>query len=314
MTTIPRLTRRAALAAAAALPAASFLPAAARAAAHEGEGAAKRSETHRTFPLGEMEITTLLAGTRTAEDDPQGTFGMNVDPETFTEVSRENFIPADKSQFFFTPTLVRNGEEVVLFDTGLDAQGITAALSAAGHAPEDVTLVVITHMHPDHIGGLMADGSPTFGNARYVTGQVEYDFWAGQENELFEKNVRPLADQMTFIGDGDEVAPGITGIAAFGHTPGHMVHRLSSGDRQLVITADTANHHVWSLAYPDWEVRFDMDKAKAAEARRQVFGMIAAERIPFIGYHMPFPALGYVDEREDGFRYMPETYQMMLDG
>jgi glyoxylase-like metal-dependent hydrolase (beta-lactamase superfamily II) len=120
-------------------------------------------------------------------------------------------------------------------------------------------------MHGDHIGGLTAeDGTPTFANASYVTGQAEFDHWAAQNNEGFEAKVRPLADRFTFIGDEGEVAPGITGMAAFGHTPGHMVYRLDSGDRQVLLMADLANHYVWSVAYPDWEVRFDADKAAAA--------------------------------------------------
>jgi hypothetical protein len=79
-----------------------------------------------------------------------------------------------------------------------------------------------------------------------------------------------------------------------------------------MITADTANHFAFSLARPDWEVKFDADKPAAAAARRKIFGMIAAERIPFIGYHMPFPATGFVETDGDGFRYVPSSYQLML--
>jgi glyoxylase-like metal-dependent hydrolase (beta-lactamase superfamily II) len=126
-------------------------------------------------------------------------------------------------------------------------------------------------------------------------------------------NVRPLAERMSFIGDGGSVASGITGMAAFGHTPGHMVYMLESEGEQVLLMADLANHYVWSLAYPDWEVRFDMDKAAAAESRRRVLGMLAADRVPLIGYHMPFPAMGYVETRgEGGFRYVPVSYQTML--
>jgi glyoxylase-like metal-dependent hydrolase (beta-lactamase superfamily II) len=103
-------------------------------------------------------------------------------------------------------------------------------------------------------------------------------------------------------------------MAAFGHSPGHMVYMIESNGQRLAITADTANHYVWSLQKPDWEVKFDMDKAAAAAARKQVFGMLAADRVPFIGYHMPFPALGYVEPMGDGFRYVPASYQMMLNG
>jgi glyoxylase-like metal-dependent hydrolase (beta-lactamase superfamily II) len=265
-----------------------------------------------SFMLGDFEVSTLLAGSRTVES-PQEIFGMNVSPEEFAEVSAANFIPTDKAQFFFTPTVVDTGSGIVLFDTGLNAEGITAALAAAGYAPDDVTTVVITHMHGDHIGGLTAeDGTPTFANAAYVTGQAEFDHWAAQSDESFEAKVRPLADRFTFIGDEGEVATGITGMAAFGHTPGHMVYRLSSGDRQVLLMADLANHYVWSVAHPDWEVRFDADKAAAAQSRRRILGMAAAERMPVIGYHMPFPAMGFIDTRGDGFHYVPATYQMML--
>jgi filamentous hemagglutinin family protein len=210
-----------------------------------------------------------------------------------------------------SPTLVNTGSERILFDTGLDAVGVTAALAAAGYTPADVTHVVLTHMHPDHIGGLTDDsGAATFANAAYVAGQAEFDFWAAQANEGFEAKVRPQADRMTFIGDGGAVRSGITGVAAFGHSSGHMTYMLESGGAQLMLIADTANHHVWSLAYPDWEVRFDADKAAAAATRRAILGMAAADRFPIIGYHLPFPAAGYVETRGDGFHYVPVSYQL----
>jgi glyoxylase-like metal-dependent hydrolase (beta-lactamase superfamily II) len=187
-------------------------------------------------------------------------------------------------------------------------------MAAAGYTPDQVDVVVLTHMHGDHIGGLMGDAGVTFPNARYVTGAIEHNHWMQAGDEGFNKAVRPLNDKMTFLDDGGSVVTGITAMAAYGHTPGHFIYRLDSAGQQLVITADTANHFVWSLAYPDWEVGFDADKAAAAASRRAVFGMLAAERIPFIGYHMPFPALGYVETREDGFRYIPASYQLMLEG
>ncbi|MEL6517564.1 MAG: MBL fold metallo-hydrolase [Pseudomonadota bacterium] len=307
-------SRRAALTAGASLPfAAAFLSGAAPAqAAAPMLGAS--SQMFNRFTLGSFEVTALLAGTRTVTDDPQGIFGMNVDADTFQAVSEQNFIPSDKAQFYFTPTVVNTGSELVLFDTGLNGAGITGALAAAGYTPDQIDVVVITHMHGDHIGGLLTDGTATFPNARYFTGQVEFDAWASQGNERFEGNVRPLAEQFTFIGDGGTIASGITGMAAFGHTPGHMVYMIESDGAQLVLIADLANHFVWSLAYPDWEVRFDMDKAAAAASRRQVLDMLATDKIPMIGYHMPFPAMGFVDTRDDGFRYVPVTYQMIVEG
>ncbi len=303
-----KLSRRAALAGAAALP---FVAASARAAGHAAPMQGAQVPRVNRVMLGGMEVNTLLAGTAT-RDEPQGIFGMNVSAEEFAEVSAANNLPTNAAQFFFTPTLVNTGSELILFDTGLNGAGIAAAVEAAGYTTDQVTHVVLTHMHGDHIGGLMTDGAPTFANAAYVTGQVEYDAWAAMDNDGFKMNVMPLAENMTFIGDGGSVASGITGMAAFGHTPGHMGYMLESEGKQLMLIADLANHYVWSLAYPDWEVRFDRDKAAAAQSRRRVLGMLAADKVPFIGYHMPWPALAYVEPRGEGFQYVPHSYQLML--
>jgi glyoxylase-like metal-dependent hydrolase (beta-lactamase superfamily II) len=307
------LSRRQALFAGAALPFAASLisrPAAAQE-TMQGSGFAPWNR----FKLGAFEVTTLLAGTR-ASDKPQETFGTNASAEDFAALSAANFIPADRTQNFFTPTVVNTGAEIALFDTGLAAEGTLAAMTAAGFTPDMVDVVVLTHMHGDHIGGLMgADGAtPTFANARYVTGSVEHNHWSGAANEGFDKNVKPLNDKIAFLDDGGSVIGGITGMAAFGHSPGHMVYLIESDGQRLAITADTANHYVWSLQKPDWEVRFDADKAAAAAVRKQVFGMIAADKIPFIGYHMPFPGIGFVEPMGDGFRYVPASYQLMLNG
>lgn len=310
----PVASRRRLLAASLALPAAATVFAGmknVRADDHAGE--AQPNAIKNTFTMGELEVSTLLAGTRTVEA-PQSIFGMNVSEEEFKTVSDTNFIPTDKAQFFFTPTVVRTGNDIVLFDTGLNAAGITAPLAAAGISPDQVTVVVLTHMHGDHIGGLTReDGTPTFANARYVAGQVEYDAWAKMDNDGFKAKVQPLAEKMEFIGDGGSIVSGITGMDAAGHTPGHMMYMLESGGKQLALVADTANHYVWSLAYPEWEVKFDMDKAKAAATRKKVFDMLTADKVPFVGYHMPFPGMGYVETRgEGGYRYVPTSYQMML--
>ncbi|NBN65212.1 MBL fold metallo-hydrolase [Pannonibacter tanglangensis] len=275
------------------------------------------------FRLGEFEITTLLDGAAVSEE-PQKTFGMNATPEEFAAVSGANFLPVDRFRNSFTPTLVNTGQELVLFDTGVGEGGrpgrgnLRQALQAAGYSPEQVDIVVLTHMHPDHIGGMVEAGAAAFPNARYVTGQGEFDFWSKQDPasngvaKLMTTNITPFAEKMTFLGDGGSVVSGITGMAAFGHTPGHMVYRLESGGQQLLITGDMTNHYVWSLAQPDWEVRFDMDKAAAAATRRKVLGMLASDRIPFIGYHMPAPALGFVEAAGNGFRYVPASYQLNL--
>ncbi|KAA8614166.1 MBL fold metallo-hydrolase [Salipiger aestuarii] len=303
-----RISRRAALTGAAALPLAAGLGHGA--AAQVAQKGAQVPQVNRVS-LGDFEVTALMAGTAT-QDEPHKIFGLNVDDETFAKVSQEANIPADKTQFFFTPTLVNTGSELILFDTGLNPEGIVAAVEAAGYGADDVTHLVITHMHGDHVGGLTGGTGPTFANAQHVTGQVEYDHWSGVNDEAFANKVAPLSEQFSFIADGDAVASGVTAVSTPGHTPGHMSFMLESGGKQLMLIADLANHYVWSLAHPDWEVTFDTDKAQAAATRRKTLDMLSADKIPFIGYHMPFPALGYVETRGDAFHYVPHSYQLML--
>ena len=308
--------RRRLLGGAAALPAAAaaagLLGASGRADALETPSAPSAN----ALRVGDFSVATLLAGTRVVPD-PHTIFGLDVPDEAFAEASRAAFLPTDASRFFFTPTVIEANGETILFDTGLSAEGITAALADAGLSPADIDVVVLTHMHGDHVGGLTGeDGSPTFAGARYVAGRVEYDAWAKMENETFEAKVRPLAERMSFVEDGDEVSGGVSAMAAFGHTPGHMIYRLESNGQGLVLFADTANHYVWSLGYPDWEVKFDMDKAAAAATRRRVLDMLASERLPFVGYHMPFPGTGYVEAGggDRAYRYVPVSYQFSLEG
>lgn len=305
------LSRRAALVGAASLP----LAAAASTALAAGKTATVTSPLAHSFALGDMPVTTLLDASAQREG-PKAMFGADASDEEFAAVSKENFISPDKLQFYFTPSLVQVDGELVLFDTGLGQGGLPKALASAGVSTDDIDVVVITHMHPDHIGGLMTDGTPTFANARYVMGSVEYNFWSGLEagnrvGDMVAKLVTPLAEKTTFIDDGARVASGITAMASFGHTPGHMSFMLESGGRQLLLAGDLANHYVWSFARPDWAFSFDADGAAASASRRRVLGMLAADRVPMVGYHMPFPAAGFVETRDQGFHYVPVSYQLM---
>jgi glyoxylase-like metal-dependent hydrolase (beta-lactamase superfamily II) len=276
------------------------------------------------FRLGSFKFTVVRDGTNIMER-PWETFGIDQSPDTIRERLADNFLPTDRLLNGYTPAIIETGSDLIAVDTGLGAAArgrsggmLVPGLIAAGYRPEQVTLVILTHMHGDHIGGTMENGVPAFPNARYVAGRIEYDFWtdtarvgtpAEGGHNLTMSNVAPFSEKLSLARDGDEVAPGITAILAPGHTPGHMAFHVESNGVRLLLTGDAANHYILSLEQPDWEVRFDLDKAEAARTRRRLFDMIATERIAFLGYHMPFPAVGFVEKHGTGFRYVPKSYQ-----
>ncbi|MEL6978675.1 MAG: MBL fold metallo-hydrolase [Pseudomonadota bacterium] len=279
----------------------------------------RRPQVYRA-KLGGFEVTAVLDGAL-QRPDPHKIFGEDQSPEAVGALLQANFLPTDQLEIGFTPILLNTGEALILFDAGNgalrrpNAGALRERLAAAGYAPDQIDIVALTHFHPDHIGGLMEEGAPAFPNARYVAPAAEFDFWLKpgapeRVRLLAESNVKPLAPKMTMIEGGQDVVSGVTAVAAHGHTPGHTIYHIESEGRRLILVGDTANHYVASLQRPDWHVRFDMDKAAAAATRKAVFDMIAAERIPFTGYHMPFPSIGYVRAAHTGYRYIAASYQL----
>ena len=282
--------------------------------------------THYRVALGGFEVTTIWDGAIQL-DGPHPIFGQDQFEEDVQDLAAANLLPTDRMEISFTPVIVNTGSELVMFDSGNgagrrpNAGHLRATLGAAGYSPEQIDVIVVTHCHPDHIGGLMEDGTPAFPNARYVIGETEYDFWSPPEmaegntarvGKLVQSNVVPLADKFTFIKPDGEVVPGIHAVDAHGHTPGHMAYHIESDGRRLLLWADAINHYVASLQRPDWHVRFDMDKQGAAAARKRILDMVSAEKIPATGYHMPFPAIGYVETSGDSYRWVPASYQLRL--
>lgn len=282
--------------------------------------------THFRFKLGEFEVTTILDGAIQVPTVNK-IFGQDQKEEDVKALMASNHLPGDKMEIGFTPVVVNTGKEVVLFDSGNGAArrpkagNLLVALRQAGYAPEAIDVVALTHFHPDHIGGLMEDGKPAFPNARYVAGETEYNFWTkpgmdegplARVGKLAYSNVKPLAEKMTFVKPEQDASPGITAVNMFGHTPGHTGYHIESGKSRLLLMADACNHYVASMQRPDWHVKFDMDKEAAGATRKKILDMVAADKIALAGYHMPFPAVGYVDRRDVGYHWVPVTYQFNL--
>jgi glyoxylase-like metal-dependent hydrolase (beta-lactamase superfamily II) len=286
------------------------------------------------FKLGGFEVTPIM-DSKVIRAGLTPSFGGEANADAVKALAKANRIDADRYEHPFTPIVVNTGKELVLFDTGngslreeheqlkgrLPAGNLVARMKEAGYKPEDVDVVVLTHGHPDHIGGLTKGGQPVFPNARYVFGATEFDFWNRGENvrearrfnrELYVKIVVPLANRATMIKPGDEVVPGIRAVDAFGHSPGLLAFTIESEGKRMINWADTAGHYIVSLQRPDLHLDVDDDKDKAVATRKRIFDMVASENMLVAGFHMPFPGLGYVERAGGGYRWVPHGYQMNL--
>ncbi len=223
-------------------------------------------------------------------------------------------------------TLWRDDGRVVLFDAGSGpdfmptAGQLMAAMDALGLSPEDVTDVIFTHGHPDHLWGVLDDfDEPLFANARHHMGQIEWDYWTdpalpdtiASDRLTFAvgaaRRLEVLADDINLFADGDEIVTGVTARATFGHTPGHMSFQIASGDETIVVLGDcVANHHI-AFVRPDWPNGSDQDTAQGAATRIALLNQLADSETPFIGFHLPTPGIGHAARDGDAFRFVPFT-------
>ena len=219
--------------------------------------------------------------------------------------------------------LYRDGTNTVLFDVGSGpdfvptAGAIVESLDAVGLAPEDVTHVIFTHAHPDHIWGLLDDfDEPLFYEATYMMGRAEWDYWwnpetvntIGEARAAFavgaKRRMEAIEDAVVLFDDGDEVLPGIAAISSPGHTPGHMAFEVSKGSGAALIVGDAiGNHHV-AFRKPEWISGSDHDGSLGVKSHKMLLDRLAAEQIPIIGFHLPGGGMGRVERDGDGYRFV----------
>ncbi|SNS23286.1 MBL fold metallo-hydrolase [Tropicimonas sediminicola] len=222
-------------------------------------------------------------------------------------------------------TLLRKDDMVVLFDAGAgatfqDSAGrLGEALDAAGVAPEEITHVVFTHGHPDHLWGVLDDfDEPFFSGAQHLIGKAEWDYWidpktvesidAGRTAFAVgaQRRLALMEDSMTFFGDGEEILPGVAAHMTPGHTPGHMSFEIRAGNESVMVIGDAiGNHHV-AFARPDWLSGSDQDQPMAAATRSALMDRLASEQMRFVGFHLP-GGLGRAERDGSSYRFVGEN-------
>ncbi len=288
-----------------------------------------QAPTFYRFKLGSAECTVVTDG-QLPLGDPNASF-VNITHEEIARELTDNFLPTQNAVLEQNILVANFGDRVVLFDTGMGADHLFGSttgkllgtLRQAGIDPANVDAVVMSHAHIDHCGGLVGDGGVlNFPNAQYFIGQADFDYWTDDAKipaayparasflAQARKNLLPVKERIHFYRDGEEILPGVTALAAPGHTVSHSIFMISSGSQQLCYIGDLAHHPVLLLEHPRTQFAYDTDPVQSAESRVRMLSMLAANRVPVLAYHFAWPGIGHVAAAGDGFRYFPVLPQM----
>jgi glyoxylase-like metal-dependent hydrolase (beta-lactamase superfamily II) len=263
--------------------------------------------------VGAFEVTVLSDGNLALEATLFS--GDQARAEKLLEAA---FLPTAGIPTAVNEWLINTGEKLILVDTG--ASNVFAPtlgrlpqnLAAAGVDPSAVDAIVITHMHPDHVPSLLAaDGTMMFKNAIIHINGEEHAFWTSDQiRAKAPEAVRPFFDhadagKLQMHKDGTTFAPGVTAVAAPGHTVGHTMVRVTSAGNDLLIWGDIVHNAALQFPEPDRSIAFDHDPTMAIANRKKVFDMVASDRFLFAGTHLPFPGLGHAAKTSSGYTYVP---------
>jgi glyoxylase-like metal-dependent hydrolase (beta-lactamase superfamily II) len=302
------LTRRTLLGSAALAAAGTALPQAVHAAAPP---AGKQAPAFYRYKIGTYELTAIHDGVWIRDIDRN--FIKNASPPAIEKAMEDAKMAPGKLSIPFTTLVVNTGSKLVLIDTATGGQlaatagAFGANLAAAGIDPGQIDTILISHFHPDHINGIKTkDNAVVFPNAEIKVPAAEWAYWMDDANMAKAPeaarpawlNVRrifgDIAAKVEKFEPSKEVAPGITSIAAPGHTPGHTVFAVASGNQSMLVLGDTTNNPLLFVRNPDWQAAFDTDGPLAAETRKKLLERAAVDKMLVQGYHFPFPASGHI--------------------
>lgn len=268
----------------------------------------------KAVAVGDFSVVPLLDGAHSFSFD----LFCGADEAAISAMAGGKTVPGSFNVF-----LIKHGQKRFLVDTGNGSLRperlgqLPRCLQEAKITPEDISEIFITHLHGDHIGGLVKDGKPAFPRAQVHVARVEYDYWMSDEAMRQAPETRRGAFSLVrgvlqvlekdkllvFFTPGEEVSPGITSVALFGHTPGHCGFMLASKGKKLLFVGDLLHAEAIQFARPDITLAFDADQAMAKETRLRAFKEVAKKAIPIAATHLPFPGIGLVRTAGDGYRF-----------
>jgi len=275
--------------------------------------------------LGNFEVTALYDG----PIDLDQKLLKSIATRDIQRLLARQFLKGPKVQTAVNAYLINTGSKLILVDAGAaklfgpELGNIVNNLKAAGYTPEQVDTVLVTHLHGDHVNGLVTpEGQRVFTNAEVWSAKADNDFWLSEEIaakapkdfQAFFKMSRDAAAPYlaagkwkTFESDR-ELIPGISSVDTHGHTPGHASYLLQSGDQRLMILGDLVHNHAVQFARPEVAIEFDNDAKQAVITRKRIFALATKEKLLVAGMHLPFPGIGHVRKEQKGFAWVPVEF------
>jgi glyoxylase-like metal-dependent hydrolase (beta-lactamase superfamily II) len=287
------------------------------------------------YKVGSYECTSINDGARSFPMPDK--FVSNIPKDEALSAAEAAYMPKGMVTVPFNPQLINTGSKLILIDTGNGVANLEPTkgavgrtlqnLAAAGVDPKSIDTVLLSHLHPDHTNGLRAaDGSMAFPNAEIMVPSVDWAFWTSDENAAkmasnemmknyfanVKKTFAGIESKVTKYDWDKEVAPGITSIAAPGHTPGHTAFAIASGNSKILIQSDVTNIPEFFLRNPDWHVAYDAEPELAQKTRHKFYDMAAAEKAMVVGFHFTFPSIGHVEKDGSKYRLVPVAWNPVI--
>lgn len=282
---------------------------------------APKPANSKAFMIGEYQAYSLRDGSLEFPNDEK-IFGIGKPPEEVNAVLTSAGLPTDKLQLSLDPLLVQAGEKVLLFDTGAGGNfgplsgHLSDAFAESGVDPKSVTDIFISHVHGDHVGGLVnAAGQPAFPNAKIHISKPEWNFLLGLKAEgaknvgiqNYDALMAAMKPQVNAFAPNAEIVKGIvTAVDIKGHTPGHSGYLVKSGPDSLFYIGDAMHHSVISVQHPEWPMGFDADQKAGAASRAKLLADAEKNATRLYAPHFPFPGIGKIQKQGDGYAWVAE--------
>jgi glyoxylase-like metal-dependent hydrolase (beta-lactamase superfamily II) len=275
------------------------------------------------YKVGSIEVTAVYDGIWRKPHDP--TFIKNASIEDTKEALSKAGLTTEFMPIPLTVTVLKIGDKYIMIDSGsgvgqwqANATNLPANMKAAGIDRSQISTILVSHFHPDHVWGLMEKGTnaAVFPNAELVVSSAEYNWWTetGRVEKLAEgrrpagkriADVFPTWKNWKLVEDNAEVAPGVRMIAAPGHTPGHAAFLVTSGKDQLMVSNDTMYVPALLAPHPEWQGAYDQDSAAAITTRRKLIDRVIADKMMICGAHFPFPGRGAFTKDGNAYAFAP---------